>query len=169
MVEGARSGLRALAGFLSLGLIAAAAVAQTPAPVRVDGAWARATVAGQTGTGAFMALTASEDLKLVSVTSPAAGVAEVHEMKIEGEVMKMRAVPTLELPAGRTVHLKPGGYHLMLMDLKAPLLKDTVLPVTLVFRDVKGAESRLSLQLPVSARAPGPMGGDKALTGGHKH
>lgn len=138
-----------------------AALAQTAAPVRVDGAWARATVAGQAGTGAFMALTAREDLKLVAAQSPVAGVAEVHEMKLEGEVMKMRAVPALDLPAGKTVQLKPGGYHLMLMDLKAPLAKDTAVPVTLVFRDAKGAESRLTLQLPVSARAPAPMDGHK--------
>jgi periplasmic copper chaperone A len=142
-------------------LLAAGALAQPPAPVRVDGAWARATVAGQTGTGAFMALTAQENLKLVGVSSPVAGVAELHEMKVEDEVMKMRALPALELPAGKTVQLKPGGYHLMLMDLKAPLAKDTVVPVTLVFRDAKGVESQLSLQLPVAARAPGPMGGHK--------
>ena len=146
----------------SLGLLLAAgcAFAQAPAaPVRVDGAWARAPVAGQTGTGAFMALTAKEDLKLVAVHSPAAGVTEVHEMKLEGDVMRMRAVGALDLPAGKTVMLKPGGYHLMLMDLKAPLAKEV--PVTLVFRDARGTESRLSLQLPVTARAPAPMDGHK--------
>ena len=68
-----------------------------------------------------MTLTAREPLSLVGVATPVAGVAEVHEMKMEGEVMKMRAVPALELPAGKPVELKPGGYHLMLMDLKAPL------------------------------------------------
>ncbi|MEO7549376.1 MAG: copper chaperone PCu(A)C [Ramlibacter sp.] len=136
--------------------------AQARAPaVRVDGAWARASVQGQTGTGAFMALTARDNLKLVAVASPAAGVAEVHEMKVEGDVMRMRAIDALDLPAGKTVELRPGGYHVMLLDLKAPLKKDTVIPLTLVFRDAKGAESRMELQLPVSARAPAPMDGRK--------
>lgn len=149
------------AGTLALATMAAA-LAQPAAPaVRVDGAWARASVQGQTGTGAFMALTAREPLKLVAVASPAAGVAEVHEMKVEGDVMRMRAIDALDLPAGKTVELKPGGYHVMLLDLKAPLMKDSVVPLTLVFRDAKGAESRMQLQLPVSARAPAPMDGRK--------
>eukprot|EP01034_Spumella_vulgaris_P004341 gene4341-5532_t len=76
---------------------------------KVEGAWARATVQGQKGTGAFMKLTAPEGAKLVGASSPAAGVTEVHEMKMEGDVMKMRAVPVLDLPAGKTVELKPGG------------------------------------------------------------
>lgn len=101
-------------------LLAGAAHAQTAAPVAAEGAWARASVPGQKATGAFMRLTASEATRLVRAESPAAGVTEVHEMKMEGDVMKMRAVPALDLPAGKAVELKPGGYHVMLMDLKAP-------------------------------------------------
>ena len=74
-----------------------------PAAVKVDGAWARATVQGQQGTGAFMNITAAQGTRLVGVSTPVAGVAEVHEMKMDGDVMKMRAVPALELPAGKTV------------------------------------------------------------------
>ena len=134
-------------------LAAGSAFAQTAA-VKVEGAWARASVPGQKGTGAFMKLTAKDGAKLVSASSPAAGVTEVHEMKMEGDVMKMRAVPALDLPAGKVVELKPGGYHVMLMDLKAPLMKDTVVPLTLVFKDAKGAESKVELKVPVSAVAP---------------
>lgn len=141
-------------------LIAGAAWAQAAAPaVQVEGAWARASVQGQKGTGAFMKLTAKESLKLVAAASPAAGVAEVHEMKMEGDVMKMRALPALDLPAGKTVELKPGGYHVMLMDLKAPLAKGATVPLTLVFKDAQGAESKVELQVPVSAQAPGAAGG----------
>ena len=122
--------------------------------VTVKDAWARASVPGQKATGAFMTLTAKDSVTLVGASSPVAGVTEVHEMKMDGDVMKMRAVPGLDLPAGKTVELKPGGYHLMLMDLKAPLAKDSSVPVTLVFRDVKGVETRQELKLPVSARAP---------------
>ena len=141
--------------------------AQT-ANVKVEGAWARATVQGQKGTGAFMKITAPEGAKLVGASSPAAGVTEVHEMKMEGDVMKMRAIPALDLPAGKTVELKPGGYHVMLLDLKAPLAKDTVVPLTLVFQDAKGAESKLNISVPVATTPPG--GAAPAGHGhGHKH
>ena len=125
------------------------------AHVKVENAWARASVAGQQASGAFMRLTAQEPLKLVGVQTSAAGVAEVHEMKMEGDVMRMRAIESLDLPKDVAVDLKPGGYHLMLQQLKAPLFKDTQVPVTLIFKDAKGAESRLSLQLPVRMVAPG--------------
>ena len=140
------------------------AFAQT-APVTVDGAWARASVQGQKGTGAFMRLTAKDGARLVRAESPVAGITEVHEMKMEGDVMKMRALPALELPAGKTVELKPGGLHVMLLDLKAPLMKDTSVPITLVFQDAKGVESKLDLTVPVAAAAPGGTGAHH----GHKH
>jgi len=73
---------------------------------------------------------------------------------MDNNVMKMRAVPGLDLPAGKAVELKPGGYHVMLMDLKAPLKKDTTIPLTLVFKDAKGVESKTELKVPVNAAAP---------------
>jgi copper(I)-binding protein len=123
--------------------------------VDVQGAWARATVPGQKATGAFMKLTSKTGSRLVSVSTPVAGVAEVHEMKMDGEVMKMRAVDGgLELPAGKAVELKPGGYHVMLMDLKLPLQKDTTIPMTLVFKDAKGVETSAEIKVPVSMAKP---------------
>lgn len=128
------------------------------AALEVQAAWARATVKGQMATGAFMTLTAKTDGKLVGVVSPAAGVVQVHEMKMEGGVMKMAEVKGgLALPAGQAVELKPGGYHVMLMDLKQPLLKDSTLPLTLVFKDAKDVESRIEIKVPVAAKAPGAM------------
>jgi periplasmic copper chaperone A len=138
------------ASVCSLGLAQAPSVS-----IDVKDAWVRSTVPGQKGTGAFMKITAKDGAKLVGVSSPVAGVGEVHEMKMEGDIMKMRALPSLDLPAGKAVELKPGGYHVMLMDLKQPLLKDTTVPVTLVFKDAKGLESKLELKLPVSTVAPG--------------
>ena len=135
-------------------LAASLACAGAWAEVKVEGGWARATVQGQKATGAFMKLTADKALKLVSVSSPAAGVAEIHEMKMEGGVMKMRALPALDLPAQQTVELKPGGHHLMLMDLKAPLMKDGAVSLTLTFRDAAGAETRQQVSLPVSTGMP---------------
>ena len=143
--------IRALA-FFALSGAAVVASAQT---VDVQGAWARATVQGQKATGAFMKITANADTQLVSVSTPVAGVAEVHEMKMDNGVMTMRAVDGgLALPAGKAVELKPGGYHVMLMDLKLPLQKDTTIPVTLVFKDAAGKETRTELKVPVSSTAP---------------
>ena len=131
--------------------IATSALAQT---VEVRDAWVRTSVQGQSATGAFMTITARESTRLVGVASPVAGVAEVHEMKMDNGVMKMRAVEGgLALPAGKAVELKPGGYHVMLMDLKAALPKGSTVPVTLLLKDAKGAESRVELQLPVSTGA----------------
>lgn len=150
----------ATAILLALG---ASAWAQSAA-VDVQGAWARATVQGQKATGAFMKLTAKENAKLVSASSPVAGVVEIHEMKMEENVMKMRAIPSLDLPAGKAVELKPGGYHVMLMDLKEPLKKETTVPITLVLKDDKGVESKVELTVPVSLKSPSGMGGM-----GHQH
>ena len=148
-------------------LLAAPAWAQTAA-VKVEGAWARASVQGQKATGAFMRLTAKDGARLVRAESPAAGLGEVHEMKMEGDIMKMRAVPALDLPAGKTVELKPGGYHVMLLDLKAPLAKDSTVPLTLVFQDAKGVESKLNLTVPVGTSAPGGATAGSMMDG-HKH
>jgi copper(I)-binding protein len=107
-----------------------------------------------------MTITAKDGAKLVAAASPVAGMAEVHEMKMEGNVMKMRAVPELDLPAGKAVDLKPGGYHVMLMDLKTALKKDSTVPLTLVFQDAKGVQSKLDINVPVANAAPAaPAGG----------
>ena len=157
----------ALVSTLAAVLASAPAWAQTAA-VKVEGAWARASVQGQKATGAFMRLTAQDSARLVRAESPAAGITEVHEMKMEGDIMKMRAIPALDLPAGKTVELKPGGYHVMLLDLKAPLAKGASVPLTLVFQDAKGVESKLDLTVPVGTAAPGGATAGPMMNG-HKH
>jgi len=138
--------------------------------VDVKNAWVRASVQGQKATGAFMQLTASQPTTLVGVASPVAGVAEVHEMKMDGDVMRMRALPQgLPLPAGQPVALTPGGYHVMLMDLKATLPKDSTIPLTLTFKDAKGVESTQELTLPVATSAPGMPAMPAAGAAGHGH
>ena len=124
--------------------------------ILVQDAWVRATVPGQRSTGAFMKITAHDRATLVSASSASAGVTQVHEMKLEAGVMKMRAViGGLDLPAGLAVELKPGGYHLMLMDLKSPLEEGTTVALTLQFTNAVGQPNKLELQLPVSKSAPG--------------
>ena len=150
-------------------LCAASAFAQN---VTVTDAWARATVQGQKATGAFMKITAKDNAKLVGVSSPVAGVAEIHEMKMEKDVMKMAALPSgLDLPAGKAVELKPGGYHVMLMDLKAPLAKDTTVPLTLTFQDAKGVKRNVELKLQVGMQAPMMQHHKQGepMQGGHHH
>ncbi|MBU1358225.1 MAG: copper chaperone PCu(A)C [Gammaproteobacteria bacterium] len=133
------------------------------AAVDVKDAWVRQTVPGQSGTGLFMKLTAPSGARLVGASTPAAGIAEVHEMKMEGDTMKMRELPKgLELPPRQTVELKSGGYHMMLMDLKQPMRKGESIPMTLKFQDAKGATSELQLTVPVGAPAA-------AKDDGHMH
>lgn len=135
------------------------------AQVSVQDAWVRATVPQQKATGAFMRLTAAQDMRLVSVSSPAAGVTEVHEMKLVDNVMKMRAIPLLDLPAGQAVELKPGGYHIMLLDLKQPVAQGANVPLTLVFEGKDGQRQTQELQVPVRA-----LGAAAAPAAGHgKH
>lgn len=154
---------RALAA-AACALIALPTLAQTT----VKEPWVRSTVAQQMATGAFFSISSAGGGKLLSVSSPAAGVVEIHEMKMDGSTMKMRAVTALDLPAGKAVELKPGGYHVMLMDLKQALIKDSKVPLTLVFKNTKGIESKLELSVPVSTVAPA---GDKTAEHGtmNKH
>ena len=140
-------------------LIAAAAITcaawSACAGVEVRDAWVRFTVKGQQATGAFMTLTARQGTRLVDVSSPAAGVSQLHQMTLDHGVMRMNAVKGgLDLPAGQVVELKPGGYHVMLMDLKSTLVQGASVPLTLRFKDALGVASQLELQLPVAAVAP---------------
>src|SRR6266850_2701721 len=114
-----------------LGVVLLAAAAAAQGQIEARAAWVRGTVQGQTTTGAYMQLISGQRASLVGAESPAAGSAEIHELKMEGNVMRMRAVPRLELPPGKTVELKPGGHHMMLVDLKRPLKKGDLVPIRL--------------------------------------
>jgi copper(I)-binding protein len=138
---------RQLAAFAAALFFALPAAAQ----VTVADAWVRGTVPGQMATGAFMKLTSARDAKLVEASSPVAGVVEIHEMAIVDNVMRMRAVKALDLPAGRAVELKPGGYHVMLMDLKEPLKDGQTVPVTLL---VEAGGKREAVEVKAVVRAP---------------
>jgi len=136
----------------ALALLAQAALAQTT----VKDPWVRSTVAEQKATGAFMQITSASGGRLVSASSPAAGVVEIHEMAMDGNTMRMRAVPALDLPAGKAVELKPGGYHVMLMDLKAPLAAGASIDLNLVVEGKDGKRETLALKAPVRALGAAP-------------
>ena len=134
------------------------------AQIDVKDAWARPAVPGQSGTGAFMSLTAPQGAKLIGVASAVAGVTEIHEMAMVGNVMRMRAIPQLDLPAGKAVELKPGGYHVMLMDLKRPLAIGE--KITIDFRIETADGKRATLPVAVDVRNSAPQGA--ASVAGHK-
>jgi len=149
--------------FAALTLMASTAHAQ----VTVKDPWVRATVAAQKSTGAFMQISVPKDARLVEVRSPV-GSAEIHEMRLTDNVMKMREVPGIDLPAGKTVELKPGGYHVMLMGLKGQIKEGDTVPLTLV---VEGRDKkRETVEVKAVVR---PLGGAAPMTqeahGAHKH
>ena len=159
--------------FLGALVAVAAASAWAQADVKVENAWVRGTVAQQKATGAFMRLTAAAPARLVEARSPVAGVVEIHEMAMDKDVMRMRPIPGLDLAAGRTTELTPGGYHVMLMDLKQQMKPGENVPLTLVFEDSAKKRFTQELQVPVmavgaSAPAAGGMGHGSGH-GAHKH
>jgi copper(I)-binding protein len=121
----------ALAGSLA----AAAAQDIQLGQLKIDHPWARPTVPGQSTGGGYLSVHngGSKPDRLLGASSPAAATVEVHEMRMEGDVMRMREIKALELPAGKRVTLAPGGLHLMLVGLKAPLKVGDKLPVRLRF------------------------------------
>ena len=127
------------------------ALAQTT----VENAWARATVASQQASGAFMVLTSDTDAKLVAVQSPVARTVQIHQMQMKDDVMTMGPVEALDLPAGKAVSLDADGYHVMLMGLVRQLKEGEAVPLTLVIQDAQGNKENLEINAPV-----------RSLTGG---
>ena len=132
------------------------------AQVTVKDPWVRATVPQQTATGAFMQLSSPADAKLVSASSPVAGVTELHEMKMEKEIMKMRPVKSIAIPAGKGAELKPGGYHVMLMNLKQQMKEGDTVPITLVVEGKDGKRETVEVKAtvkPLNTPSSGDHGG----------
>jgi copper(I)-binding protein len=138
-----------------LAALAWAVAGSAMAQVDVRSAWARSTVPGQGGTGAFMTITSKDGGKLVGAASAIAGVVELHEMAMDNNVMKMRAIPALDLPAGREVQLKPGGYHVMLLDLKRPLKVGEKVQIELRLETRDGKRVTQPVEVEVRSNAPG--------------
>ncbi|HUW39084.1 MAG TPA: copper chaperone PCu(A)C [Rhodocyclaceae bacterium] len=125
-------------------LLTAPAWAQT---VEVDHPWVRGTVTGQTATGAFMELKSADGATLVGVSSPVSKLAQIHQMVMDKNVMRMQAIPKLDLPAGKAVLLEPGSYHIMLTGLVRPLKKGEVVPLILKIE----TKDRKMIEVPVKA------------------
>ena len=119
------------------------------AQVTVKEPWVRGTVASQKATGAFMQLSTTEAVRLVEVRSGAAKIVEVHEMRMEGDRMMMKAVPGNDVVPGQTLELKPGGCHVMLIDVVKPLNAGDKVPLTLVLegKDKKRTQVEVSAEV----------------------
>ncbi|BCX69052.1 MULTISPECIES: copper chaperone PCu(A)C [Pseudomonas] len=140
---------------LALGLSLIGLAWQACAQTQVSDAWVRATVAGQHSTGAFMTLQADTDSKLLSVQSPVAKTAQIHEMSMKDDVMRMGQVESVALPAGKPVSLGPNGYHVMLMDLTAQVAEGSKVPLTLTVENAKGEKETIKVE--AEARSLGAM------------
>lgn len=152
---------RPLFALLAAGLFSTGALAQ----VTVLEPWVRATVPNQKASGAFMQVRSSQAARLVGISTPAAGRAELHEMAMENSTMRMRQVDAIDLPAGKTVNLASGGYHVMLFDLKRQLKDGERVPLTLVVQDGAKKSSSVTVEAqvkPLTYVAPAPAAGHHA-------
>ncbi|WP_370262647.1 copper chaperone PCu(A)C [Limnobacter sp.] len=140
------------------------APAQVQDGVSVSGAWVRATVGEQDATGAYFTLNSEQALTLVGVASPAAEVAEVHEMRMDGDIMRMRKADRLDIKPGEALELKPGGYHVMLMVLNGPIEPGQEIELSLQFEKPDGS----TLEMPVKAVA-GATAADAGHGSGQHH
>lgn len=176
--------LMGMLGFLSLGLSACSKheghdtnqaqveIISSPADsvLKVVNAWARPTVAEQMATGAYMKIMPNKDGAIVGVSSKVADVAEIHEMKMEGDVMRMRAVEGLPVKAGSAVELAPGGYHVMLMGLNQSVSEGQPFELTLTFKAADGSESSIPVNVvPGKDPAKPAAAQGEASSNPHKH
>ena len=130
--------------------VSIAMAASAAAQVTVRDPWIRATVPAAQATGAFMELVSAQDARLVDVSTPVAGIVEIHQMSMKDDRMMMSAVDSIDLPAGKPVALASGGYHIMMMDLKRQMKAGETVPMTLVFE--KKDKKRETVEVQVSVK-----------------
>ena len=163
-----RKGLYAAIAALAAGFVLAAPPAW--AQVTVSDAWVRGTVPSQRVTGAFMKVEAAKGGAIVGASSPVAGVVELHEMRLEQDVARMRRIDRIPLPEAGTLELRPGGYHLMLIDVKEPLKANDAVPITLRVEQPDGSVQEIEVQAEVRPLGGGAQGhGDHGEAHGHGH
>jgi hypothetical protein len=119
------------------------------ADVTITNAWVRETKPGQEVGAAYMTLKSPADMQLIKVESQMAGTVEIHEMSMNNGVMKMRMMETLDLPANKVVELAPGGFHLMLFDMKKPFVPGNQVDMLLTFKDKAGKVFKQKITVPV--------------------
>ncbi|MDQ1314404.1 MAG: periplasmic copper chaperone [Pseudomonadota bacterium] len=150
------------ATFAAAFLMGAVSLPAWAAEISVTDAWVRASMPGQKVSGAYMKIQSDADARLLGASSSAIPRVEVHEMKMDGDVMRMREVKAIDLPKGKTVSLEPGGFHLMLMNLPKPIVAGDVIPLVLT---VESDGKQQTVEVRAEARA---MGGG-AMQHQHRH
>jgi len=151
--------------FLLAGLLLIAPAAGANA-IAVGNAWVRPTMPGQSVAGAYLDITAKKTARLVAVRSPISPDVQIHWMQMDGEIMRMREVGAIDLHKNTTVSLKPGGYHLMLMQLKKPIRAGEVVPLTLV---IETQGKRENVKVNALAQTPPAKGAEAAHDHTHMH
>lgn len=156
-----RFGQRLPALALSVWLLSAASLSH--AQLKVEDPWVKGAAQGQMATAAYMTLKATQAVKLTGAESPVAGIVEIHQMAMgPNDTMTMRAVPQLDIAAGQSLELKPGGLHIMLMDLsKTPIKPGESVPITLLLQTADGKTVKQSIKAsvrPLAAKDPGGGG-----------
>lgn len=165
-VSSSRAWLGSAAGVLA-SVMTTLAVA-TDAPVEVSEAWVRSTVAGQPVGAGYASITARAPVRLTGVRAPVAKSVELHEMKHEGGVMKMRSLKEIRIAAGETVKLEPGGLHMMFFGLKGRLEAGGSVPMTFEFQGADGKRFKQVVEAPI--RAPqAPAAGQSGHAGHDRH
>ena len=149
-LSAASLGRSLLAVSLALGVSAGVAAGEV---VSVSAAWVPPTVPGQTVGAAYMQLRSAQDATLVRVEADAASTAEIHQMTMDNDVMRMRRLEQVELPAGRTVELSQGARHVMLVDLRRPLKVGDSVKLELTLRLGNGQTVRETVIAPVVRKA----------------
>ena len=144
-----------LIGSVLTALVAFSGAVLAQSAPKVEAAWARPTVNGQAGGGGFLKITGGSSAdKLVGVSAPVSKTTELHTMEMDGNVMRMRPIEAIDIPAGQTVELKPGGNHVMFMGLTQTLKAGARFPLTLKFE--KAGEVKVDVQVATQAPAAGP-------------
>ena len=147
------------AALLTLAACGQAPAPEAPAVVATTDALCRPTPNGRPMTGCYLTLTASRDDRLIAVSSPVAGEGQIHEMKVVDGMMSMAELEDgLALPAGEAVALRPGGNHIMLIDLKQPLAESEQVSLTLTFEHAPAMGIRARVGQPPAAGQGVPRG-----------
>ncbi len=126
-----------------------------PPGIIVAGAWVKPTIPGGAVSAAYMRIQSLTALKLIKVETPVAGEVQIHDMKMNDGVMEMREMDGVDIPVGKVVELKPGGKHVMLMNIAKPIRLGSKVPLKLVFVDANKKQVSIQVDATVSDRAPG--------------
>jgi copper(I)-binding protein len=150
--------MKKLVAAFACACLSASVFAQSKDGLQIEKPWARATVPGAAVGGGYLVIRnngATGD-RLIGVSSPVSARVEIHEMAMEKDIMRMRQVKGVDVPAKKAVEFKPGGFHLMFIELKAPLKQGEKVPVTLRFEKAGEVKTEFPVEAMNAAMPAGP-------------